>query len=82
MGTDRTPNNMRGFISPLKFTANSFWMDETTAQQNTPRAGVPRASQNSPMVLQASGFMVEGAVVQVRTVRAGHVGLGRRSQLQ
>jgi len=82
MGTDRTPNNMRGFISPLKFTVDSFWMDETTAQQNTPRAGVPRASQNSPMVLQSSGFMAEGDVVQVRTVRAGHVGLGGRSQLQ
>ena len=54
MGTDRTPNQMRGFISPLKFTVNSFWMDETTAQQNTPRAGAPVASQNSPMVLQSS----------------------------
>ena len=82
MGTDRTPNQMRGFISPLKFTVDSFWMDETTAQQNTPRAGIPVASQNSPMVLQSSGTMQEGDTVQVRTVRAGHVGLGGRSQLQ
>jgi hypothetical protein len=73
---------MRGFISPLKLTVDSFWMDETTAQQNTPRAGVPVASQNSPMVLQSSGLMEEGDIVQVRTVRAGHVGLGGRSQLQ
>ena len=82
MGTDRTPNQMRGFISPLKLTNESFWMDQTSAQQNTPRAGVPVASQNSPMVLQASGLMEEGDTVQVRTVRAGHVGLGGRSQFQ
>lgn len=82
MGTDRTPNQMRGFISPLKFTVDSFWMDETTAQQNTPRAGAPVASQNSPMVLQSSGTMSESDTVQVRTVRAGHVGLNGRSQLQ
>jgi hypothetical protein len=73
---------MRGFISPLKFNVDSFWMDETSALQNTPRAGVPRASQNSPMILQASGLMNEGDIVQVRTVRAGHVGLEGRSQLQ
>ena len=82
MGSDRTPNQMRGFISPLKLTNESFWMDQTSAQQNTPRAGVPVASQNSPMVLQASGLMEEGDTVQVRTVRAGHVGLGGRSQFQ
>jgi len=82
MGQDRTPNRMRGFISPLKFSIDSFWMDQTSALQSTPRAGVPVASQNSPMVLQASGSMEEGDIVQVRTVRAGHVGLAGRSQLQ
>ena len=82
MGQDRTPNKMRGFISPLKFSIDSFWMDETSAQQSTPRAGVPIASQNSPMVLQASGTMSEGDIVQVRTNRAGHVGLEGRSMLQ
>ena len=82
MGTDKTPNQIRGFISPLKLTNESFWMAQTSAQQNTPRAGIPVASQNSPMVLQASGFMDDGDTVQVRTVRAGHVGLGGRSQFQ
>ena len=67
-----TPDKMRAFGVPRKQNADSIWQDETTATQQSARAGVPTAQQSTGLVLQTRGTMGDGEHIEILTQRGGH----------
>jgi len=66
-----TPDYIRGFLVPFKFTSNHFWSDESSCTQNGSLAGIPSTSSNPSLQLQMRGDQTNEIIVQ--TERAGHV---------
>lgn len=76
MGTNRTPTNIRGFITPYEFTTKHIWQAQTTATQGTARAGIPTEVNKSGLVLGARGLQTDA--VDVVTLDGGHVTQGAK----
>ena len=78
MGSDKTPNYLRGFILPLDISIANFWQSETNISQQNPRAGDPIPQQSSKMRLLASGNQSDGGDITVVTRKGGSAGYGSR----
>jgi hypothetical protein len=76
MGTNRTPDNVRGFIVPWQMDKNNYWATESNATQGTKRAGIPEAQTVTSLVLGARGLQSDA--VQVQTIDGGHVSEGAK----
>lgn len=76
MGTNRTPENVRGFIVPWQMDQTNYWADESNATQGTKRAGVPSSLSVTSLVLATRGQ--QNDTVQVQTIEAGHVSEGAK----
>ena len=76
MGTNRTPDNVRGFIVPWQMDKNNYWATESNATQGTKRAGVPSSLSVTSLVLGARGL--QNDTVQVQTIEGGHVSEGAK----
>ena len=68
---DITPNHLRGFIAPFRFTSDHYWSDESTATQNGEYAGIPESDSTPTLQLVTRGTQTQS--VEVVTARAGHV---------
>jgi len=82
MGSDKTPNYLRGFILPLDISIDNFWQSETNISQQNPRAGDPIPQQSSKMRLLASGNQSDGGDITVVTRKGGSAGYGSRFTLK
>lgn len=68
---DITPNHLRGFIAPFKFTSDHYWASESTATQNGEYAGIPESDDTPSLQLVTRGTQTQ--TVEIQTKRAGHV---------
>ena len=78
MGSDKTPNYLRGFILPLDISSSNFWMSESNFTQQNPRTGDPIPLQSSKMKLLASGNQSQNGDVTIITRKGGSSGYGSR----
>jgi len=76
MGTNRTPNEVRGFIVPWQMDKSNYWADESSITQGTQRVGIPDPTNPTSLALGTKGLQTED--VQVFTLEAGHVGEGAK----
>ena len=74
MGSDRTPQDIRGFLLPWPFSTAHLWSGESTYSQSGPRAGVAQAQGDYDLVIQSTGDMAQDANINIYTQKAGHVG--------
>ena len=74
MGNDLTPNNLRGLLVPWPFKAANLWNGESTFTQLGPHAGVPNASGQYDMVIQATGEQAADSDIKILTQQAGQIG--------
>ena len=66
-----TPDYIRGFLIPFKWTADHFWSQESTLTQNGSLAGIPVSQNNSPLVVTSKG--TQDRDIEIKTHRAGHI---------
>ena len=76
MGTNRTPDNIRGFIVPWQMDQKNYWSAQSDATQGTKRAGVPDPTTVTSLVLQTRGTQTD--TIEVQTIEAGHVSEGAK----
>jgi hypothetical protein len=76
MGTNRTPDNVRGFIVPWRMDKSNYWANESNATQGTKRAGIPEAQTPTGLVFGARGLQSDA--VDVKTIEGGHVSEGAK----
>mgnify|MGYP003664488724 CR=1 FL=1 len=74
MGTATTPSIIRGLLVP---DPRYRWSEAVTATSQTgPRPGVPKALDDTEMVLESSGTQASTASMSIKSIRAGHPGGG------
>lgn len=73
MGSDKTPDYMRGLLIPdPRFTFESAFDDAgSTYTQLTPRPGVPVALDNSDMIVETSGAQSTATDYTIYTQNSG-----------
>lgn len=76
MGTNRTPNEVRGFIVPWQMDKSNYWAAESSITQGKQRAGIPDPTNPTSLALGTKGQQTED--VQVFTLEGGHVGEGAK----
>jgi hypothetical protein len=76
MGTNQTPDNVRGFIVPWQMDKKNYWVAQSNATQGDKRAGVPEAQTVTSLLLQTRGLQKD--TIQVQTIEAGHVSEGAK----
>lgn len=76
MGTNRTPNNVRGFIVPWQLDQKNYWTAQSDATQGKKRAGVPEAQTPTSLVLSTRGTQTN--TIEIETIEAGHVTEGAK----
>ncbi len=78
MGSDKTPEYIRGFIVPLDISIDNIWQSETSISQQGPKAGDPIPQQASKMRLLSSGNQSDSGDLSIVTRKAGSAGFGSR----
>jgi len=78
MGSNVTPDNLRGFLVPSKaFTKDSIWTAQSSFTQKNPRAGVPEAQQvGTNMQLKTIGEQTQD--ITITTQLGGVSGVNAR----
>ena len=66
-----TPDAIRGFLAPFRFTSDNFWSSESTLSQNGELSGVPVALNRTSLKLVAKGS--QSQEVDIKTIRGGHI---------
>ena len=74
-----TPTEWRGFLIPdPRVTDDNIDTTNSTFTQTGPRAGVPEDTDDSAMVLQATGDKTNTADIEVRAYSSGYPGINTR----
>ena len=76
MGSNVTPQYMRGFLVPLDVGTNNVWDAQSTFSTAQERAGDPVSLQNTPMQLIAKGQQESPSDLTIETKKAGFAGYG------
>ena len=76
MGTNTTPDYLRGFLLPLDLSMINLWTAESVYNQQSPIAGDPVPAQTSPMRLSATGSQTDNSSLTVKTRKGGYAGFG------
>jgi len=66
-----TPDYIRGFIAPLRLTADHWWQSQSSMTQNGELAGVPTSADSPSLTITAKGTQTQ--TVEIETRRAGHI---------
>ena len=74
MGTDRTPEYLRGFILPHDITADNIWTTESTYTTRDSKPTQPTPGGDYDLGLTAAGSFSSTNSIRVQTQRAGHIG--------
>ena len=73
MGTDRTPENLRGFIIPHDITADNIWTTESTYTTRDSKPKQPTPGGDYDLGLSAAGLFTSTSSIRIQTQRAGHI---------
>ena len=78
MGSNVTPDNLRGFLIPSKsFSLSNIWDAQSSYTQKNPRAGIPEAQQlGTNMHLKSIGEQTQD--ITITTQQGGLSGIDAR----
>ena len=74
MGSDVSPDDLRGFGLPLRLSTENLWTAQAGYTQAGPQAGVPQPQGDYTLRLASSGTQAADKQLRVRTQRAGNPG--------
>ncbi len=78
MGTNKTPEYLRGFILPMDLGVDNIWQTQSSFTQQNPNAGDPNPLQSSKMRLLAKGNQSNTGNITIVSRKAGSAGFGSR----
>jgi len=76
MGTNNSPEVLRGFLLPHDIDETSIDTTNSSFSQSGNRAGDPVPQQVSKLIVRAVGEQTVDSDIQIKTNRAGHAGEG------
>ena len=76
MGTNNSPDVLRGFLLPHDIDETSIDITNSSFSQSGNRAGDPVPQQVSKLIVRAVGEQTADSDIQIKTKRAGHAGKG------
>lgn len=74
MGSDVSPDDIRGFGLPLKLNTSNLWSAQSNFTQAGPQPGVPEPQGDYDLRLASSGSQSADKQLRIRTQRAGNPG--------
>ena len=74
MGSDVSPDDLRGFGLPLRLSTENLWTAQAGYTQAGPQAGVPQPQGDYTLRLASSGAQAADKQLRIRTQRAGNPG--------
>ena len=74
MGSDVSPDDIRGFGLPLKLTTSNLWTAQAGYTQAGPQPGVPEPQGTYDLRLSSSGTQEADKQLRIQTQRAGNPG--------
>lgn len=78
MGTNKTPEYIRGFILPMDLGVSNIWESQSSFTQQNPTAGDPYPLQSSKMRLLSKGAQSTNGNITIVSRKAGSAGYGSR----
>ena len=78
MGTNKTPEYLRGFILPMDLGVDNIWQTQSSFTQQNPNAGDPNPLQSSKMRLLSKGSQSNTGNITIVSRKAGSAGFGSR----
>lgn len=76
MGTNKTPDNVRGFIVPFELDQTNYWKVQSNAPQGNQLAGIPESDTNPSLKIITRGNQQE--TIHIETIDGGHVTEGAK----
>ena len=73
MGTNKTPNTIRGFLLPHEISSENIWATESTYTNANTQPAQPKAGGDYDLGLTAAGSHDTTNTIRVQTQRAGHI---------
>ena len=74
MGTDITPDNIRGFVVSSGLSMDNIWTAESSYTNASPQPAAPQPNGDYDLGLTASGGFTSTDSLRIQTQIAGHVG--------
>ena len=74
MGTDNSPNDLRGFLVPWPLDIDYIWNAQSSYTKNTPIPDVPEATGDYDLGLTSHGDFTATESIKIRTAKAGGIG--------
>ena len=74
MGSDVSPDDLRGFGLPLRLSTENLWTAQAGYTQAGPQPGVPQPQGDYDLRLASSGTQAADKQLRIRTQRAGNPG--------
>ena len=74
MGSDVSPDDIRGFGLPLRLSTENLWTAQAGYTQAGPQAGVPEPQGDYSLRLSSSGTQGADQQLRIKTQRAGNPG--------
>lgn len=73
MGTNKTPDTIRGFLLPHDMSAENIWTAESTYTNANTQPAQPKAGGDYDLGLTAAGSHDTTNTIRIQTQRAGHI---------
>lgn len=73
MGTNKTPNNIRGFLIPHDMDSSNIWTSESTYTNADTQPAQPKPGGDYDLGLTSTGTHDTTDTIRVQTQRAGHI---------
>ena len=74
MGTNKTPDNIRGFLAGADLSADNIWSAESNYTNASTQPAAPQPAGDYDLGLTAAGTFTTSESIRVQTQRAGHIG--------
>ena len=74
MGTNKTPDNLRGFLLPHDMDSSNIWSTESTYTSSNTQPAQPKPGGDYDLGLTSTGSHDTTDTIRVQTQRAGHIG--------
>jgi len=74
MGSNKTPDNLRGFLLPHDMDSSNIWSSESTYTSSNTQPAQPKPGGDYDLGLTSTGSHDTTDTIRVQTQRAGHIG--------
>jgi len=74
MGSNKTPNTIRGFLIPHVMSSQNIWTAESTYNNTATQPSQPTPAGDYDLGLTAAGTHDTSDTIKIQTQRAGHIG--------